>query len=172
MRDLPIVVVYLLWLGACSLAVDEEARGFAASVDAASDAPQTASLIVNEVAPKGRPEDWFELYNGSAAPIDLDDYSYSDSADRPAVAFRESLTIQPGNYHVEFLDDEHPGFGFGSEEAILLYKGTPLVNGLRWTDADAIDDEGSFARLPDVQGQARATLRVTPGYPNEADDSL
>ena len=52
-----------------------------------------SSLVINEVAAKGDPLDWFELYNGSDSVIDLTGYVVSDDLSDAAkrVASRQAL---------------------------------------------------------------------------------
>jgi hypothetical protein len=156
-------------LCSCSQAVDEEDRGYGVVLDASSDAPESSTLIINEVAPKGRPDDWFEVYNGTDRAIDLAYYRYSDGPERSPVGFSVSIVLEPGQYYVEFLSDAYPGFGLGNEEQIQLYVGSLFLEQLQWTAADMLDD-GSLARLPDVVGSPLATSRATPGYPNAPAD--
>jgi len=160
----------LVLVSSCSLAVGPDPRGFDVPVDAAPDAPVRAELIINEVAPSGHPDDWFEVYNGTNQTISLDAYLFSDSPDRPPVAFDPAITLDPGDYYVQFLTDDYPGFGLGVEEAVRLYRGSTLVDTVEWTEADGIED-GAFARLPDVVGAATTTTRPTPGFPNEAGEA-
>ncbi len=158
----------LVLLSSCSLSVDDDPKGFDTPLDAAPDAPSRAELIINEVAPSGRPDDWFEVYNGTSEAISLQPYGYSDSADRPPVGFGRNVTLAPGEYYVEFLTDNHPGFGLGSEEAILLYHRTTLIDEMAWLESDGIED-GSLSRYPDIVGAPLVTTSPTPGFPNEAD---
>ena len=149
----------------CSNSVAGGAQGYARGYDAAADAPSTPDLVVNEVAPQGRPDDWFEIYNGTATGLSLGNYAYSDSLERSPVSFAENAIVEPGDYYVEFLDEEHPGFGLGSDEGVFLFVGDELVDSLVWTEADALE-EASWARIPDATGEPRLTLRSTPGTPN------
>ena len=57
-------------------------------------------LVINEVASKGDPLDWFELYNASDAEIALADFLVADDLTDPGkrVAFPADLVIQPGEY--------------------------------------------------------------------------
>ncbi len=148
----------------------EHPRGFEVLVDAAPDAPVRADLIINEVAPSGQPDDWFEVYNGTSEAMPLSTYLFSDGPERSPVAFDPAITLEPGDYYVQFLTNDYPGFGLGAEEAIRLYRGATLIDSVAWTEADGIED-GAFARLPDVVGEARATTRPTPGFPNEAGEA-
>ena len=157
----------LLLVSSCSLAVGDDPSGYDVAPDAAPDAPSRVELIVNEVAPGGSPDDWFEVYNGTSQNISLKDYSYSDSPDRPPVTFGGSVILEPGAYHVEFLTDDYPGFGLSSEESIRLYRGQSLIDEMVWLESDGIED-GALARYPDVIGDPTVTTNPTPGFPNQA----
>lgn len=162
MRALLLVIL----LCSCSQAVDADDRGYSVVLDASADAPESPTLIINEVAPKGRPDDWFEVYNGTDRAIDLAYYAYSDGPERSPVGFSAPIVLEAGQYYVEFLSDDYPGFGLGNEEQIQLYVNSLFLDQLQWSAADMLDD-GSLARLPDVVGSPRTTSSATPGYPNE-----
>ena len=48
------------------------------ATDSTGDSGGTKEVIINEIAAKGNPNDWFELYNPSSNSIDLKDYYLSD----------------------------------------------------------------------------------------------
>jgi hypothetical protein len=152
---------------ACSLAVDGDSQGFDRAVDASPAPKATATLIINEVAPSGSPDDWFEIYNGTQDAVELSNFRYSDSLDRTPVGFADPRPLAPGEYYVEFLTDDHPGFGLGAEEEIALYSATGnRIDSMQWTEADGIG-EGSLARVPDAEGPPTPAEVPTPGYPNQ-----
>ncbi|WP_420640024.1 CotH kinase family protein [Candidatus Poriferisocius sp.] len=126
-------------------------------------------LVINEVAAKGDPLDWFELHNAGPEPILLDDYVVADSLTDVGkrVAFPAGTTIEPGAYRQFSMDkDGWPGFALGSDEqlGIWLADGTP-VDWVDWDDGQSPGDQ-SYARVPDVTGDFRTVDTPTPGRPN------
>ena len=127
------------------------------------------SLIINEVAARGEPRDWFELYNASGAPLALADFMLADDlTDRSRrIPFLTGLRIEPGAYlRVELDSDRWPGFalGRGEELGIWTWYGRPVAQ----VDWRAGDSRGgtSYARVPDLTGPFRTVSEPTPGAPN------
>ncbi len=127
-------------------------------------------LVINEVAAKGDPLDWFELYNRSSDPIRLfamlvaDDLT--DAGKR--VAFPAGTEIRPGEYLQFELDkDAWPGFALGGDEelGIWLLDGT-LVAMVDWDEGDSGEGE-SYARVPDATGDFHTVGSPTPGAANQ-----
>ena len=127
-------------------------------------------LVINEVAAKGDPLDWFELYNRSSDPIGLfamlvaDDLT--DAGKR--VAFPPGTEIRPGEYLRFDLDkDGWPGFALGGDEelGIWLLDGT-LVAMVDWDEGDSGEGE-SYARVPDATGDFQTVGSPTPGAANQ-----
>ena len=128
-------------------------------------------LVINEVASKGDPLDWFELYNASDEEINLSDFLVADDLGDAAkrVAFPAGLVIQPGGYlQVELDKDGWPGFALGGDEELGIWTadGAP-VDEVDWNEGQA--DEGmSYARVPDATGEFRTVDNPTPGAANDA----
>ena len=128
------------------------------------------SLVINEVAAKGDPLDWFELHNSSPDPIALDGFEMADSLTDAAkrVAFPAGTTIQPGAYLQFSLDkDGWPGLALGGDEELGIWR-------LDGTHIDSVDwDEGhspggqSYARVPDATGDFQTVNHPTPGAANQ-----
>ena len=134
-----------------------------------SDSPLDVGLVINEVAAKGDPLDWFELHNASRVPIALDDFEMADDLTDVGkrVPFPAGTVIQPGAYMQFSLDkDGWPGFALASDEelGIWLLNGT-LVASVDWADGQAGEDQ-SYARVPDVSGQFETVDTPTPGAAN------
>ena len=139
-----------------------DAEGAAASLD--------IGLVINEVAARGDPLDWFELYNSSADPIALSGFvvadSLTDSGKR--VAFTAGTVIGPGEYmQFQLEKDGWPGFALGSDEelGIWLLDGTPVAS-VDWDEGQSGEGQ-SYARLPDAVGEFRTVGNPTPGAPNQ-----
>ena len=140
---------------------------------AGTDPDTTASevgLVINEVAAKGDPLDWFELHNTSPEPVALDGFVVADDLTDAGkrVAFPAGTTIQPGAYLQFELDKEGwPGFALGGDEelGIWLLDGT-LVARVDWNEGQSPDGQ-SYARVPDATGDFRIVEDPTPGAANQ-----
>ena len=131
--------------------------------------PQSPSLIINEVAARGEPRDWFELYNASGAPLALADFMLADDlTDRSRrFPFLPDLRIEPGAYlRVELDSDLWPGFALGRDEelGIWTWYGRPVAQ-VDWQEGDS-GRGTSYARVPDLTGPFRTVSNPTPGAPN------
>ena len=132
-------------------------------------ASRSPSLIINEVAARGEPRDWFELYNASGAPLALADFLLADDlTDRSRrFPFQPDLRIEPGAYlRVELDSDLWPGFALGRDEelGIWTWYGRPVAQ-VDWQEGDS--GRGmSYARVPDLTGPFRSVSGPTPGAPN------
>ena len=135
-----------------------------------SDAPLDVGLVINEVAAKGDPLDWFELHNASRVPIALDGFEMADDLNDVGkrVPFPAGTVIGPGEYLQFSLDKEAwPGFALGSDEelGIWLLDGT-LVASVDWDEGQSGADQ-SYARVPDVTGRFETVDTPTPGAANQ-----
>ncbi len=135
-----------------------------------SDAPLDVGLVINEVAAKGDPLDWFELHNASRVPIALDGFEMADDLKDVGkrVPFPAGTVIGPGEYLQVSLDKEAwPGFALGSDEelGIWLLDGT-LVASVDWDDGQSGGGQ-SYARVPDVTGSFETVDTPTPGTGNQ-----
>ena len=135
----------------------------------AGTAPLDIGLVINEVAAKGDPLDWFELYNSSADPIALFGFVLADSLTDGSkrVAFPAGTIIEPGQYLQFQLDkDGWPGFALGSDEelGIWLLDGA-LVASVDWNEGQSGEGQ-SYARVPDGVGEFQTVGNPTPGAAN------
>ena len=127
-------------------------------------------LVINEVAAKGDPLDWFELHNTLPDPIMLDGFEVADSLTDAGkrVAFPAGTTIQPGAY-VQFTVDKDgwPGFALGGDEelGIWLLDGTH-VDSVDWDEGQSSDGQ-SYARVTDTTGNFQTVDNPTPGAANQ-----
>ena len=127
-------------------------------------------LVINELAAKGDPLDWFELHNPSPDPIALDGFEVADSLSDAGkrVAFPAGTTIQPGAYVQFSLDkDGWPGFALGGDEelGIWLLDGTH-VDSVDWDEGQSADGQ-SYARVPDATGDFQTVDNPTPSAANQ-----
>ena len=126
-------------------------------------------LVINEIAAKGDPLDWFELHNTLPDPIALDGFEVADSLTDVGkrVAFPTGAIIQPGAYMQFSLEkDGWPGFALGGDEelGIWLVDGT-LVNSVDWDEGQSPGGQ-SYARVPDATGGFQTVDNPTPGAAN------
>ncbi|MEE2904315.1 MAG: lamin tail domain-containing protein [Myxococcota bacterium] len=128
---------------------------------------QDAEIIINEVASKGEPEDWVELYNRSSEVIDVLGFGFRDDNPEHAIyRLTDSATIAPGEYFVVELGASISGFGVGSDDAITLYDMTDLVvDCVDWLEGQS-PEGGSFARLPNAGPNWGMTTNPTKGLRN------
>ena len=134
------------------------------------DTGAATGLVINEVASKGDPLDWLELYNSSESPIELASFVLSDDLKDAGkrVPFPAGLVIQPGGYlQIELDKDGWPGFALGGDEELGIWTSDgSLVDSVDWAEGQA--GEGlSFARVPDITGDFQTVSSPTPGAPNQ-----
>lgn len=117
------LMLLVLYLGACGTSSNDPDAA-TSTVDAGEvgqGSEAQATLVINEVAPRGEGSDWVELFNRGDSAVDLCSYFLTDSPDRldhylplggtmPPAACPPRL-LQPGSYAVVQLD------------------GTPIVEG-------------------------------------------
>ena len=128
------------------------------------------SLVINEVAAKGDPLDWFELYNPSDEEITLADFVVADDLKDAAkrVAFPDKLVIPQGGYlEIELDKDGWPGFALGEDEELGIWTADgALVAEVDWDEGQAREGM-SFARVPDAIGEFQTVGNPTPGAANQ-----
>ena len=133
-----------------------------------------AGLVINEVAAKGGPLDWFELYNASDEEIALADFVVADDLEDAAkrVAFPAGLAIPPGGYlQMELDKGGWPGFALGGDEELGIWTlDGLLVAEVDWEEGQAGGEGMSFARTPDVVGEFQTVGNPTPGSANQTGD--
>ena len=135
----------------------------------AEPAPAAAGLVINEVASKGDPLDWFELHNSSGEYLALANFVFADDLSDAGkrVAFPADLVIPPGGYvQIELDKEAWPGFALGGDEELGVWTADgALVDRVDWAEGEA-GEGASYARLPDGSGDFRTVTTPTPGAPN------
>ncbi len=136
------------------------------SGDGISNIEMFTGLVINEVAPAGVPNDWFEIYNGTGRALDLSAVTFSDDV---AVVdkgrFAAGTTLEAGRYLVVIVSDEAVGFKLGADEALLLAgPDGEVIDTTDWADGDAPEGK-TWGRWPDKNGELRQ-LVPSPGGPN------
>ena len=130
---------------------------------------EDAGLFINEVASKGDPLDWFELYNATTEEIELTGLLIADDLNdlTKLVPFPDNLVIPAGGFlQIELDKDGWPGFALGGDEELGIWtEDGGLVDWVDWEEGEA--GEGtSFARVPDGTGEFQTIDTPTPGAPN------
>ena len=128
-------------------------------------------LVINEIAAKGDPFDWFELYNTSDSAIALANFVVADDLEDAGkrVAFPSDLVVPAGGHlQVEVDSDNWAGFKLGGDEELGVWtsEGVP-VDSVDWDEGDSGEGE-SYARVPDGSGEFQTVGNPTPGAANQA----
>ena len=127
-------------------------------------------LVINEVAAKGDPFDWFELYNASVSHIALANFVVADDLEDAGkrVSFPSDLILPPGGYlQFEVDKDGWPGFGLGSDEELGVWAADGvLADSVDWDEGDSGEGQ-SYARIPDATGDFQTVGNPTPGAANQ-----
>lgn len=135
----------------------------------ATDGATVLALVINEVAAAGDPDDWFELFNGTAADINLSGHSFTDDINGKAnlTTFKSGTVLKANGYLQVTLTDTWPGFKLGKDEELGLFDATgQLIDSVDWKEGDS-PAKKSYGRIPDGTG-AFATLETpTPGAKNK-----
>ena len=166
--ELGAAIVGIFSGGYGSMTEAEPSRVYTYDGGSGSPAPDIG-LVINEVAAKGDPLDWFELHNTLPDPIGLFAFLVADDLDDPSkrVAFLPGTEIQPGEYlQFEVDNDNWAGFRLGGDEelGIWLADGT-LVAMVDWDEGDSGEGQ-SYARIPDGSGAFQTVGNPTPGAAN------
>ena len=132
-----------------------------------ADGAQLQTLAINEVA-AGETPDWFEVVNLSPLTLTLSDFVYCDVADDfvKAKAF-PAITLAPGAYYAQDVDDASSGFKLAGDEELHVYFAADhdVVDAVDWASGDS-PAGGSFARSPDRTGAFATTTTPTKGVAN------
>ncbi|MHC4738006.1 MAG: lamin tail domain-containing protein, partial [Planctomycetota bacterium] len=140
--------------------------------------PRTGDIVINEVLAHsdGYPNDWIELHNTTASPIDITGWFLSDT-DANLLKYEIPSTSIPANGYVVFTEDDHFGGEFAlSENGETVYltsgfDGYGHLTGYRRTeDFDASENGVSFGRYQKSDGTHNFISMVsqTPGAVNSA----
>lgn len=138
----------------------------------------TTGLIISEVMianegavmdDDGEYPDWVELYNGTAAAINLSGYALSDRSDNPAKFPLPSMELGSGEYLVVYLSGKsrnaasaplHASFKLKAGETLYLFNGSSLADQVELpqtaVNSSYIHQETGFEE----------TTLYSPGYPN------
>jgi len=125
-------------------------------------------LYINEIAAKGDPDDWFELYNAGETAIDLSGLQFSDDiAAGPKATFEQGLIIEPKGFLQIICSDETVGFKLGKDEELGLYDADgALIDSVDWNDGDA-PEGASYGRSEDGGAKWTTLTPASPGSSNQ-----
>lgn len=153
----------------------------ACRTDADSSEPQPAPPVFNEVVAHnvegltdevGEHEDWIELYNSTAQPVDLGGWSLTDALGTATPwMFPDGIELDPGEYVVVFCDTEpdqgelHADFQLSvqGETVDLLDPDGVLQDQLRF---GILLPDLAWARIPDGGTTWEWLHEPTPGESN------
>ncbi len=121
------------------------------------------ALRISEVESNGgTPGDWTELYNPTAAAVDISGWSFKDNDSTRTFAFPAGTVIPAGGYYV--VEEAAFGFGLGAaDEARLFNPFGVLVDSYAWTAHAAT----TYGRCPTPTGAFVTTAASTKGAPND-----
>lgn len=139
-----------------------------------SDPEEVAELIAfNELLSGGETIDFIELYNKGDQCVDLGGFHLSDDAEDLGIfTFPDGLELDEGEWTVVWCDKEsgsdHADFklsGDGEE----LWLTDPDEEEVLSMDLPALDDDTSWARIPDGTGDFEISTTPTPGEANQGE---
>jgi len=169
-------------LAALSVAVAACSGGPTTGRDGGADLPppSVSGLRINEVMADddgtcideaGETEDWVELVNTGAAPVDLSAFTLGDGKHLEALP---PQTLPPGE-RVQFWADDQPDQGVrhlrfkisadGSDVVVLRDRSGTLVDQV---DVPALGLNQAYARFPDGNGAFARCAYASPGHANGA----
>ena len=112
--------------------------------------------------------DWFELYNASDAPAELDGWWVSDDVNKSGWRF-PACTLAPGERKIVFASKKnraggelHTNFGLAADERLSLYD----AEGRFVCDAPCGGCEGDISMALDERGEWVSCEIPTPGFVN------
>ena len=146
------------------------ALGLAVAGVGAVAAPQAVAapggIVINEIESSGgSPDDWIELRNTSAEPIDISGFIVSDSDDTHRWPVPAGTVVPAGAYYVVDIATVAGGFGLGASDAARIFAadGTTLIDSYAWAGGHA---PTSLGRCPDGTGEFSVTGEPTKGTAN------
>jgi hypothetical protein len=126
-----------------------------------------AGIKINEVESNGgTPGDWVELYNPTAASVDVSGWIVKDDDDTHIYKIPAGTTIAAGGYLV--TEEAGFGFGLGAPDAARLFSPfNVLVDSYSWTTHATT----TYGRCPNGTGAFTTTVASTKGAANSCTGS-
>jgi hypothetical protein len=110
----------------------------------------------------GIPGDWIELFNPTAATVDISGWGVKDNDNTRTFVFPTGTVMAAGTYLV--VEEAAFGFGLGAaDEARLFNQFGVLVDGYGWTAHALI----TYGRCPGPTGEFASTASATKGTAND-----
>lgn len=123
-----------------------------------------AQIVINEIESNGgSPDDWVELYNAGATPVDLARYLLKDNDDTHIFTVPDNTVIAAGGYYVAEVGAT--AYGLGGADSVRLYapmSETPFES-YAWTAHAST----TYGRCPNGTGAITTTTSVTKGAAND-----
>ena len=122
-----------------------------------------AGIKVNEVESSGgTPGDWIELYNPTAAAVDIGGWVLKDNDDTHIYTIPTGTSIAANGYFV--AEEAALGYGLGAPDSARLYNPYGVqVDAYGWTAHAAT----TYGRCPNATGAFATTTSVTKGAAND-----
>jgi hypothetical protein len=131
-------------------------------------------LYINELASKGEPEDWFEIYNPGEKSLDIGGFFvYDDPNEKYQLPV--GTTIDADGFLVVYCDDQgeglHTSFKLSSDGETLSLedKDEQLIDEVEFP---ALEDGESYGRVTDGEENWMIFDAPTKGLSNEADVNI
>ena len=127
-----------------------------------------ARIVINEIAARGDPSDWFEVHNLTDQDLPLAGYTFTDdiAGEPDRGMFPDDAVLPAGGHLVFYCTDEWPGFKLGGDEEFGIYSPDgELLDSVDWNEGDSPEGQ-SWGRIPDGMGSFMETM-PTPGQANQ-----
>ncbi len=143
-----------------------------------------SDVVLNELMAKndttvadnyGDFDDWIEIANRGSTGVNLSGYYLSDNTENPFLFAFPDTVIQPGDHFIVWADNEpfqgpmHAEFNLNSSgESLYLQYSLLLVDQVTFPE---LEENISYGRWPDKEGQWKALSVPSPGATNQDDDT-
>ena len=111
------------------------------------------AIVLNEVESDGDDNDWVEIYNNSAEPVDISGWYILDNdpvGHKAEITPVSDGTILQPNSHFVFEGNQHFAFGLGKNDTVTVFnKDGAVIDEYVWS-GHAV---GVYARVPDGTGE-------------------
>lgn len=123
----------------------------------------SSPIKINEVESNlGTPGDWVELFNPSAAAVNVSGFVFKDNDDTHGYVIPPNTSIAAGGYLV--LEEAAFGFGLGAADSARLFDNLgALADSYAWTEHAAT----TYGRCPNGSGLFTTTTASTKGAAND-----
>lgn len=118
-------------------------------------------VVINEIESNGDVNDWIELVNTTAAPIDVSGWTLKDNTENDSFVFPAATTIGAGAFLVANVSGSYFGLG-GSDSARLFDASATLADSHAYSAHAAT----TYGRCPDGTGDFIVTVEPTKGAAN------